>query len=744
MTDLHHIETALAGVIVDDRGRRLELPTAGIGAPQRRLDGVEKVTGRALYAGERMPSGTLHGVFVTSTVAKGTLRSIDADMARRALGVVRVITPDDVPPLCSAPVPPAAQSFVPMSDRTIRYEGQPVAIVVAETLEQAEEGAALVTVDIEPQRPTIFETGIAEEPRVDGNGYAFAPLNLEHGDVAAALSAAAATINEVYVAPTRHHNMMEPSTTLAEWRGDELYVHDATQWTYGVRYALAGLLGIDADRVHVRCPFTGGGFGAKGYVWPHQILTPIAARLVGRPVKLSIGRSGCYTGTGYQPVVQSRIHLGARRDGRLTAIVHETENVTSTFDDYVEFGSAGSRSMYAAEASRFRTRVRHADVATPTAMRAPHEGPGMFALESAMDELAYKLGIDPLELRLASYADTDPHSGKPFSSKKLREAYIEGARRIGWSERSMEPRSHRHGEKFVGLGMASAIMSTFRFACTARAVLKADGWIDIEAGTQEIGTGTRTVLAQVAADVLGVPSDRITVVLGSTALPETGGTFGSSTTMSVGSAVADAARNLRRRLDDLAGSATSSSPDVWPDLLSRNRLDRLEADGAFALPGGAAFDAHGGAGDYSMHTYGAVFVEMEVDESLGLARMRRAVACYSAGRILNPVTARSQMIGGIIWGYGRAMLEVSAMDSRYGRYLSKNLSGVMLPVNADIPRAIDVSFIAENDPHASAIGVRGIGELGEVGVAAAITNAIYHATGRRIRELPVHIKDLVA
>ncbi len=744
MTDVHRIENALKALIVDDGGRPFEAPTAGIGAPQRRLDGVDKVTGRAVYAGEHMPTGALHAVFVTSPVARGMLRSIDANAARMAHGVVRVITPDDMPALGNSPVPPAAQSFVPMSDKTIRYEGQPVAIVVAETLEQAEEGAELVAVEIEPAQPTVFETTIAAEPRAKGNGYAFAALALEHGDVDAALAAAEATIDAVYVAPTRHHNMMEPSTTLAEWRGDELHVHDATQWTYGIRYALAGLLRIDPARIHVRCPFTGGGFGAKGYVWPHQILTPIAARLVGRPVKLSIGRSGCYTGTGYQPVVRSRVQLGARRDGRLTAVVHETENVTSSFDDYVEFGSAGSRSMYAADTYRFRTLVRRADVATPTAMRAPHEGPGMFALESAMDELAYELRLDPLELRLASYADTDPHSAKPFSSKKLREAYLEGARRIGWAGRKMEPRSRSDGGKLVGLGMASAIMSTFRFACAARAVLKADGRVDIEAGTQEIGTGTRTVLAQVAADALGVATDRITVVLGSTALPQTGGTFGSSTTMSVGSAVADAAHNLRRRLDELARPGSPASADAWPDLLARNGLDRLEADGAFALPGGAAFDAHGGAGDYSMHTYGAVFVEMEVDEPLGLARMRRAVACYSVGRVLNPVTARSQMIGGIIWGYGRAMLEVSAMDSRYGRYVSKNLSGVMLPVNADIPRHIDVCFIAEDDPYASAIGVRGIGELGEVGVAAAITNALYHATGKRIRELPVRIRDLVA
>jgi xanthine dehydrogenase YagR molybdenum-binding subunit len=347
--------------------------------------------------------------------------------------------------------------------------------------------------------------------------------------VDAALGTAAASIDQTYIAPTRHHNMIEPSATLAEWRGDELHVHDATQWTFGIRFALSAILGIEPDKIHVRCPFTGGGFGAKGYVWPHQILAPIAARIAGRPVKLVIGRANCYTGSGYQPIVQSRVQLGADAAGKLTAIVHETENVTSDFDDYVEFGSAGSRAMYNAGTYRFRTRIRRADVATPTAMRAPHEGPGMFAFESAMDELAYALNFDPLELRLRNHTDTDMMSGKPFSSKKLREAYAEGAKRIGWAERKMEPRSRREGGKLIGMGMASAIMSTFRFGATARVSLDISGNVLVEAGTQEIGTGTRTIFAQVAADRLGIPTDRVKVELGSTSRPQTGGTFGSST-----------------------------------------------------------------------------------------------------------------------------------------------------------------------------------------------------------------------
>ncbi|HKA01078.1 MAG TPA: molybdopterin cofactor-binding domain-containing protein, partial [Candidatus Solibacter sp.] len=424
--------------------------------------------------------------------------------------------------------------------------------------------------------------------------------------------------------------------------------------------------------------------------------------------------------------------------------VHETTNVASQFDDYVEFGSAGTRSLYATPTLVTRSRIVSANVGQPQAMRAPHEGPGMFALESAMDELAYALRMDPLDLRLKNYAETDPLTGKPFSSKKLREVYTEGARRFGWSRRSPAPRAMRDGDKLIGWGVATGIMSTFRFASHARIRLAADGQVTIEAGCQEIGTGVYTIMPQIAAEVLGIPVERIHLRLGDTSLPVAGPTTGSSTAMSTGSAVADAAEKLQERLAALSGAKQTPAPQSWSALMRESGVGELVAEGAFTLPNGAPFDAHGGASGYSMHTWSAIFVEMEVDEALGRARMRRCVAGYSAGRVLNPRTARSQMIGGIIWGFGRAMLEESAMDPRYARYLSKNLSGVMLPVNADIPPDIDVFFADEHDPHASKVGARGIGELGEVGVAAAITNAIYHATGKRIRKLPVRIADLVA
>jgi xanthine dehydrogenase YagR molybdenum-binding subunit len=739
MAEPHSLEAALSRFIVGADGAPVAPPRDGVGAPAPRADGRDKVSGAARFAGEAAPRGVLQAVLVGSPVARGRLTDLDPRPALALPGVVRVITGADMPPLGPAMVPPVAQSYTPMTDAAIHYEGQPVAMVLAETLEAAEAGAAAVILRVERAEPTVFETAQARAARVEGNGYAFARPDVDRGDVAAGLAAAAVRVEAEYLAPTRHHNMMEPSTTLAEWRGDDLHIQDATQWTYGVRYALAGLLGVDLARIHVSCPYTGGGFGAKGYVWPHQVLAPIAARLTGLPVKLSLGRAGCYTGCGYQPAVWSRVELGADAEGRLTALVHETENLSSRMDDYLEFGSAGSRGLYACPAARFRTRIRPADVGTPTAMRAPHEGPGMFATESAMDELAVALDIDPLELRLRNHADLDPDSGKPFSSNKLREAYAEGARRFGWAERPRAPRSLRDGDLLIGWGMAAAIMTTFRFASTARCVAFDDGTVEVRVGSQEIGTGTRTILAQVAAERLGLPTARVRVTLGDASLPETGGTFGSSTTISAGSAVADAADRLRERLAEVAGA-----PGDWAAALAARGIGSMHADGGFALPGGAVFDAHGGAGAHAMHTWGAVFVEMAVDEALGQARMRRAVACYSAGRILNPVTARSQMIGGVIWGYGRAMLEESRMDAGSGRFLSKNLSGAALPTNADIPRDIDVSFIDEHDPHASLIGARGIGELGEVGVAAAITNALHHATGRRIRTLPVRAEDLLA
>jgi xanthine dehydrogenase YagR molybdenum-binding subunit len=703
---------------------------------------VEKVTGRAKYAGEEQAIGTLHAALVHATIASGRVTRIDASEAEKVAGVVRVLTREHLPKLAPpVPVPPVAQSVTPFMDDQVRYDGQPIAIVLAETLEAAEEAVPRVRVEYSRESPQLFASAATVVPRskADKNAYAFLELDTNKGSFDEAwASEAHARVDAEYETALRHHNPMEPSATLAEWRADELYVHDATQWSHGIRYALAALFGIDAAKVHVRCPYTGGGFGSKGYVWPNQIIAAQAARAIGRPVKLNVGRHGMYTDSGYQPAVLHHVRLAADREGRLTALSHETTSTTSIFDDYVEFASAGTRALYATPVLATRTRVRRCNLGNPTAMRAPHEGPGSFALESAMDELAAQLDLDPLELRLRNHADTDPSDGRPVSSKKLREIYAEGARRFGWEKRPRAPRSLREGNLLIGQGMCTGIMSTFRFASAARLTLDADGTVTVASACQEIGTGAYTVLSQVAADALEIPVSRVRLVLGDTSLPETAPTTGSSTTLSVGSAIKDAADKLRAKVAELAPHAR----DLAAALRERG-IDRVSVEGVWKPHGGVTFDATGGSSPHSMHTWGAVFVEVTVDEALGLARLRRAVGGYSAGRIVNPRTARSQMIGGIIWGYGMALLEESAVEARWGRYLSKNLSGVMLPVNADIPD-IDIFFADEYDPHASAIGARGIGELGATGVAAAIANAVWHATGKRVRRLPIRIADLLS
>jgi xanthine dehydrogenase YagR molybdenum-binding subunit len=377
-----------------------------LSAPAGRPDGRAKVTGAATYAAEKSPRNVLHAVMVTAPVAHGRVARIQADAAQQHPGVVAVLTRADMPKLGTAPVPPAAQSFVPMQSDEIQYEGQPVALVLAETLEAAEQGAALMQIEYTRQPPAVPEGSRSLEPRTSGNGYAFAEIDTNKGDEGSAFARAAVKIEAEYVTATRHHNMMEPSATLAEWRGDELYVHDATQWTYGIRYALSAWLGMPAEKIHVRCPYTGGGFGAKGYVWPHQVLAPLAARLVGRPVKLAIERVGCYTGTGYQPSVRSRVRLGADREGRLESVAHETVNESSQFDDYIEFGSAGTRGLYATPALATRTRIVKAHVGTPTALRAPHEGPGMFALGDGRARQCARP-------RSARAADAQPRGDRP-------------------------------------------------------------------------------------------------------------------------------------------------------------------------------------------------------------------------------------------------------------------------------------------------------------------------------------------
>lgn len=697
-----------------------------IGQPLSRIEGKNKVTGRARYSGDVSVPGMLHAVIVGAPVASGRVISIDSKAALAHPGVVRVLTRVDMPKFGEI-APPAAVLNLPLQTDEIRHEGEPVAIVLGETLEAAEEGAALVRVDV--QRGEMLIAGNGKQEPVPQEGLPMG-RDFSKGDIAAGLTAATHRVRQTYQQPARHHNPMEPSSTLAEWHGDSVTMYDSVQAAYNVPPTVGAALGIPPENVRVIAPHTGGGFGCKGYVWPHQVLAAAAAKVVGRPVRLTLSRSHMYANVGYQPWMRQEVELGATADGKLTALRHEIVNSTAMLDTHFEPSSETSKCLYACPAILTKQRLERVSINLPTAMRAPVEGPGTWALESAMDELAVALKMDPLELRLRNYAETDPHTGKPWSSKKLREAYESAARRYGWLERHMRPR--RDGNWVIGHGMATATMGSFRHAGGARVRLKDDGTAVIETGTHDIGTGTQTVFTQIAADTLAIPAERVSIVWGDTRLPRASPVYGSSATMTTGSAVMMAAREARAKLDKLAPGIKDHGA-----AMRKIGVSDIVGESQFTLPHGLSFNADGEGTPWAMRTWGAVFVEIGVDPDFGILRLRRVVASYSAGRIINPKTARSQLTGGIIWEWGKATMEESVQDPTHARWLAKNLSNVAIPVNADIPAELDVDFVDEYDEHASAIGARGIGELAATGVAAAVANAVFDAVGVRVRSLPI-------
>jgi xanthine dehydrogenase YagR molybdenum-binding subunit len=734
---------------------------SNIGQPLTRRDGILKVKGEARYAADNHLPGMLHAVVAVSTIARGRVTFLDVETAKRHPGVVDVMTAAHKPPLAEDPdakTNPFMFRLELLQDDTVRYASQAIAVVIAETLEAATEGAALLSPRYEVLPARIgLDADTSFVPPVVGIGN---PAEVRHGDVDAALAAASRRIEATYQTAAQYHNAMEPHAIVAAWNGDTLSIDTPSQALVMAQARIAGLFGISPENIHIRSPFLGGGFGSKGFVSGPQILGIMAARLVGRPVKLVLRREQMYGPVGHRSATRQRLRIGTDGDGRLTAIDHHAKVTTSTFDNFFEPAADASHTLYASPAITTSHEAVRVDTGTPLFMRAPGEATGSIALESAIDEAAFACGMDPLAFRLKNYAEVEPISGKPFSSKALRECYAQGAERFGWSQRPLAPRQLRDDAGFlVGWGMGTATFPALMFQAEARAVIRSDGSGLVETGAHDMGQGAWTALAQIAADGLGLDLGHVEFKAGTSDLPDAGIAGGSAHTATAGMAIHNAGAAVIGKLADLAtgdersplfgaGNAgvvardgrlfrrdDESRSEGYADILERAGLAEIEARGK----GGADPAAQS---TYAMHAHGAVFAEVQIDPDLGQVRVTRMVGAFAAGRVINPRLVRSQLFGGMIWGVSFALHEEAVTDRRSGRILNANLAEYHVPVNADVP-SLDVLMVEERDTHVNALGIKGVGEIGVTGSAGAVANAVWHATGIRVRRFPIRIDDLV-
>ncbi len=691
-----------------------------VGAPIDRLDAQKKVTGTATYAMDTEVTKVVHAVIVTSTIAKGSISALDATAAKREPGVLAVMSHLDAPKVMAGKGKaggPSERILQLLQDPLILYADQPIAVVVADTLERAQHAASLLVVKYtaEAAVATIEQAlGTATTPKALAHG----KPDWSRGSVEVGLVQAKFKLEQTYTTPNENHNPMEPHGTIAVWHGDELTLYDSTQGIFGCRNRLSEVFGIAKEKVRVIDQFVGGGFGCKGTPWSHIALSAMAAKVVNRPVKLAITRPQMFSLVGHRPHTIQKIALGCDAEGKLTAVRHDVISETSRFDEFVEPSALQSRMLYECANISTTHKVVGIDAPTPTFMRAPGESSGTFAIESAIDELAFLAKIDPLEFRIRNYASSDPQ-GKPFSSKSLRQCYEAAAAKFGWAKRTPTPRSMRDGHELVGYGMATATYPANQQSASAKAIARPDGTFLVQAGTQDLGTGTYTVMTQIAADALEVPIERVRFELGDSLMPETPVSGGSMTVGSVGPAVRQACIALRGMM------AIARAEDKAKDIVAEIKTE-LAKDHDL----------------YSMHSFGAPFVEVRVDEDLGTIRVARVVAAYACGKILNPKTANNQFVGGITWGIGMALQEETVRDRRTGRNVTRDLADYHVPVHADIP-TIDVISIDEEDLHVNAIGTKGIGEIGITGITGAIANAVFHATGKRVRDLPIRLDKLL-
>jgi len=725
-----------------------------IGAPRTRVDGRAKVTGSARYAADWPIDGLAYGYIVQSTIANGRIAAIDTTHAARQAGVFTILTHENAPRVAIEKTNPNDRVLTVLQDDTIQYDRQPIAVVVADSFARAKFAASLVNVRYANETPrTRASQGVLVKPD-DVNGK---PTDTIRGDADASLARAAFRVDNIYTTPIEHHNPMEPHATTAVWAGNKLTVYDGSQGTTPARKRIAGIFGLPLENVDVITKFAGGAFGSKGSVWSHTILAAMAAKVAQRPVQIALWRPQMWGPVGNRPATRQHVVLAADGDGRLAAQIHETVSETSMFDEFVEPCGVLTSMLYASDTLRVTHRINRLNYGTPTYMRAPGESSGSFALESAMDELAYQAKLDPIELRLRNYAEVDPTSMKPFSSKSLRECYARGAAAFGWNTRKPEPRSMRDGHYLIGMGMATASYPTNRSKASALAEIDTEGNATVTSSGVDIGTGAYTTFTTIFAETIGMPIERVTMQLGDSRFPEAPVAGGSQLTASVGSAVYVTAANALARLKALA-AADANSPlyGVAPDQLSaadgrlfvtKNPIRGAtfaeivtRSGGGLSVTGDAAPDE---TETYSEHAFGTQFAMVRVDPDLGTVRLVKQLGAFAAGRIINAKTARSQYLGGMVFGIGMALLEESRPDMRTGRIMNANLGEYLVPVHADVG-SMDVIIVEEDDPHVNPIGVKGIGEIGLVGAAAAIANAVYHATGKRVRDLPITPDKLLA
>jgi xanthine dehydrogenase YagR molybdenum-binding subunit len=753
-------------------------PTPGEnqGAPLPRIDARLKVTGEARYAADIPVANLAYAVLVTSEIARGSVSALDLADARRTPGVLLILSYGDVAELARPKFGMGSYtSLAPLHERRIWHDGQIMAMVVAESFQAAEEAANKVSATYASEPPSAEMDSPGTEELAAAGKVAMLKKDPQAGDFAAAWQGAAVKLEAEYATPTQTHNPIELFSTTAVWSGDDLTVYEPTQAVFGFRGEIAKQLQIAPSRVRVVSPYVGGGFGSKGPITPRTAIVALAARRLNRPVRCVVSRAQGFTTQPYRAPTRHRIRLAATAQGQLTGFSHDSWELTSRLDNYAVAGTETTTRMYGYGAVASKVRIVKADRQTPSFMRSPPELPYMFALESAMDELAWQLRIDPVALRLRNDIQHEPIEGKPFSSRHLKECFEQGAAAFGWSARQAQPASMRAGEWLVGMGCAAAVYPTNIGAAAARVRLGADGQVRVQSASHEIGTGVRTVAGQMAAERLGVELDAVRVETGDTNLPPAPVSGGSNSTASVCSVVLKACDQIRARLF-AAVTARGSGPLVGRDpatltlrsgtvvgrdgnsVALRNAFDALGAgvieEYAEHVPAGAPADAmqklyqgqsslvRGEQEAAVAFAFGAEFVEVHVHARTREIRVPRMLGAFAAGRIMNTRTARSQLMGGMIWGVSAALLEVTELDVRSARTLNRDLQDYLVPVNADVGE-VGIIMLPEVDQHINPAGVKGIGELGNVGTNAAVANAVFHATGVRLRTLPIRLEHLL-